>query len=120
VDQAVIAEGCYADRATISQSILGIRTRVGRGGRISRSVLLGADFYETDEDAPSGGAGPAMGIGEDSVLDRVIVDKNARIGRGSRLVNESGVEHADGDGYHIRNGIIIVPKWGVVPAGTVA
>ncbi len=120
VDQAVIAEGCYADHATISQSILGIRTRVGRGSRISRSVLLGADFYETDDDAPSGGPNPAMGIGEDSVLDRVIVDKNARIGRGVRLTNDTGVENADGDGYYIRNGIVIVPKWGVVPAGTVA
>ena len=60
-----------------------------------------------------------MGIGADSVLDRVIVDKNARIGAGVRLTNEAGVQNADGDGYCIRNGIIIVPKWGVVPAGTV-
>jgi glucose-1-phosphate adenylyltransferase len=120
VDQAVIAEGCYADHATISQSILGIRTRVGKGGRITRSVLLGADFYDTDDDAPSGGASPAMGIGNDSVLDRVIVDKNARIGRGVRLTNDAGVEHADGDVYYIRNGIIIVPKWATVREGTVA
>ena len=60
-----------------------------------------------------------MGIGAGSVLDRVIVDKNARIGPGVRLTNEAGVQDADGDGYHIRNGIIIVPKWGIVPAGTV-
>ena len=49
----------------------------------------------------------------------MIVDKNARIGDDVRLTNEAGVQNADGDGYHIRNGIIIVPKWGVVPAGTV-
>ena len=54
------------------------------------------------------------------MLDRVIVDKNARIGRGVRLTNEAGVQNADGDGYHIRNGIIIVPKWATVPDGTVA
>ena len=121
VDQAVIAEGCYVDKSTVSQSIVGIRTRVGDGCRISRSVLLGADFYEHDDDAPiHDGGGPEMGIGAGSILDRVIVDKNARIGRGVRLTNESGVENADGDGYHIRNGIIIVPKWGVVPEGTVA
>jgi glucose-1-phosphate adenylyltransferase len=52
------------------------------------------------------------------VLDRVIVDKNARIGEGAQLVNESGIEEADGDGYFIRNGIVIVPKDGVIPAGT--
>ncbi len=120
VDQAVIAEGCYADKSTITQSIVGIRTRIGRGCTVSRSVLLGADFYENDDDAPvHDGGGPEMGIGADSVLDRVIVDKNARIGRGVRLTNEAGVQNADGDGYHIRNGIIIVPKWATVPAGTV-
>ena len=52
------------------------------------------------------------------MLDRVIVDKNARIGDGARLVNEAGVEDADGDGYYIRNGIIIVPKDGVIRPGT--
>jgi glucose-1-phosphate adenylyltransferase len=121
VGQSMIAEGCYIDHATITESIVGIRTRIGRGCRIHRSVLLGADFYENDDDTPSfEGGGPEMGIGADSVLDRVIVDKNARIGAGVRLTNEAGVQNADGDGYYIRNGIIIVPKWATVPEGTVA
>ena len=55
-----------------------------------------------------------LGIGRDVVLDRVIVDKNARIADGVRLVNDAGVDDADGDGYYIRNGIIIVPKGAVV------
>ena len=76
-------------------------------------MLLGADYYE-EERAPS--AIP-LGIGRDVVLDRVIVDKNARIGDGVRLVNEPGVQDADGDGYYIRNGIIIVPKGGRIPPG---
>jgi glucose-1-phosphate adenylyltransferase len=52
-------------------------------------------------------------------LDRVIVDKNARIGEGARLVNTRNVEHADGDGYYIRSGIIVVPKDGTIAPGTV-
>jgi glucose-1-phosphate adenylyltransferase len=121
VNEAVVAEGCYLDHSTVTQSIVGIRTRIGRGCAVSRSVLLGADFYENDDDAPAYAAdGPPMGVGEGSVLDRVIVDKNARIGPDVRLTNEAGVQNADGPGYHIRGGIIIVPKWGVVPAGTVA
>ena len=51
------------------------------------------------------------------MLDRVIVDKNARIGDGARLVNESNIDHADGPGYYIRGGIIIVPKDGVIEPG---
>lgn len=119
VDQALIAEGCYIEHSKVTESIVGIRTRIDRGCTISRSVLLGADFYDQDEDAPHHDGGPDMGIGRDSVLDRVIVDKNARIGAGVKLTNEAGVQNADGDGYYIRNGIIIVPKWGVVKEGTV-
>jgi glucose-1-phosphate adenylyltransferase len=62
---------------------------------------------------------PAMGIGRDVVLDRAIVDKNARIGDGVRLTNERKVVHADGDGYYIRGGILIVPKDGVIKSGTI-
>ena len=60
-----------------------------------------------------------LGVGRDVELDRVIVDKNARIGDGARLVNDAGVQEADGDGYYIRNGVIVVPKDGVIRPGTV-
>lgn len=113
---ALVAEGCYIEDASIADSVVGIRASIGAGSRITRSVLLGADFYE-----PEGDAGPAgrlpIGIGRDVVLDRVIVDKNARIGDGAQLINAGGVDHADGPGYYIRNGIIIVPKDGVIPSG---
>jgi glucose-1-phosphate adenylyltransferase len=98
--------------------VIGIRSRVQPGTRISRSVLLGADFYETDDFAPARTHGLRIGIGRDVVLDRVIVDKNARIGDGVRLTNTAGVQTVDGDGYYIRNGIIVVPKDGVIKAGT--
>ena len=80
-------------------------------------MLLGADFYEDEQDARPD-ARPHLGIGRDVVLDRVIVDKNARIGDGARLVNEQEVQNVDGDGYFIRDGIIVVPKDGVIRAGT--
>jgi glucose-1-phosphate adenylyltransferase len=116
--EAIIAEGCFLDRCTVEQSIVGIRTNIQAGTRISRSVLLGADFYEADHDAPARGDNPRLGIGRDVVLDRVIVDKNARVGDGAKLVNEQGHRDYDGDGYFIRSGIIIVPKGGVIKAGT--
>jgi glucose-1-phosphate adenylyltransferase len=119
IDRSIIAEGCYLDHCTVTNSVVGIRTHVKRGSRITRSVLLGADFYRTEGEAPDYDGGPNVGIGSDTVLDRVIVDKNARIGSGVRLVNEAGVEHADGDGYYIRTGIIVVPKGGVIKDGTV-
>ena len=113
IDEAIVAEGCYLDTCTVRESVVGIRTSIHHGATVTRSVLLGADMYDDRQtDIP-------LGIGKNAVLDRVIVDKNARIGEGARLVNTHGVQDADGDGYHIRNGIIIVPKGGVVKPGTV-
>jgi glucose-1-phosphate adenylyltransferase len=113
IDASIVAEGCYMDSCEIRDSVIGIRTHIGAGSRVTRSILLGADFYEEEVAAAS----VALGIGRDVVLDRVIVDKNARIADGVRLVNDAGVSHADGDGYYIRNGIIIVPKGAEVKAG---
>jgi glucose-1-phosphate adenylyltransferase len=118
VHDAIVSEGCYLGRCTVEESVIGIRTHVLEGTTIRRSVLLGADYYEADDVAPARGDAPRLGIGRDVVLDRVIVDKNARVGDGSRLVNEKGVDHADGDGYYIRDGIIVVPKDGVIKPGT--
>jgi len=112
VHESLIGEGCFLDECTIENSVVGIRTHVGRGTRIMRSVLLGADTYATATDAPT------LGIGRNVVLDKVIIDKNASIGDGARLVNEAGVHHADGDGYYIRGGIVIVPKGATIASGT--
>src|SRR4051794_39654986 len=115
INDSIVAEGCYLDRCEVSSSVVGVRSGVLAGSRITNAVLLGADWYEDGE----ANGRPVMGIGRNCVLDRVIVDKNARIGDGSRLVNERGIEQADGDGYYIRGGIIVVPKDGVIAPGTV-
>jgi len=113
VEEALIAEGANLDSCEVRHSVVGVRTAIHQGARVTHSILLGADYYEDQFDDPP------LGIGPHTVLDRVIVDKNARIGEGARLVNERGIQDVDGDGYYIRSGIIIVPKNGVVKAGTV-
>jgi glucose-1-phosphate adenylyltransferase len=117
VRDSLICDGCFLDRCNIEESVIGIRAHIESGTKVSRSVLLGADFYE--EGGPPLDGTPALGVGRDVVLNRVIIDKNARIGDGARLVNEKNVENADGNGYYIRGGIIVVPKGGIIPAGTV-
>ena len=113
IDESLVAEGAYLNSCEVQSSIVGLRTSILKGTKVNRSILLGADYYDE-----SPGELP-LGIGRDAVLDGVIVDKNARIGHGARLVNERGIENADGDGYYVRNKIIIVPKGGVVKPGTV-
>lgn len=113
IDRAIIADGCDLEACTIDESVVGLRLSVRPGSSITRSVLLGADFYEEPglHDVP-------LGIGRNVVLDGVIVDKNARIADNVRLVNDAGVDEADRDGYYIRSGIIVVPKGAVVLRGT--
>jgi len=116
VSDSIVADGSYLDRCRIHDSVIGLRSFIHAGTQVTSSVLLGADFYE-DGQPPD--AIPPLGIGRDVVLTRTIVDKNARIGDGVRLVNERGIVDADGNGYYIRGGIIVVPKDGVIAPGTV-
>jgi glucose-1-phosphate adenylyltransferase len=115
VRESIVSDGCDLHRCAVDQSVIGLRTRIGDGSRIDESVVLGADFYEG---APPPG-NPRLGIGRHVVLRRAIIDKNARIGDGAQLVNEKGLDHFDGDGWFIRSGIVVVPKGGVIPPGTV-
>src|SRR4029077_2892869 len=110
----IVSEGCFLDACEIRDSVVGIRTHAGPGATITRSVLLGADVYQDEESRANE---VTLGIGRNVVLDRVIMDKNARIADGVRLVNESGAVNADGDGWYIRDGIIVVPKGAVVRQG---
>jgi glucose-1-phosphate adenylyltransferase len=121
VRDALIADGGFIEGADIENSVIGIRSWIGKGVKIRRSLVLGADFYETGEElAESRKAGePPLGIGEGTVVDGAIVDKNARIGRNVRIVNEARVKERDAGNYYIREGIVIIPKGASLPDGTV-
>jgi glucose-1-phosphate adenylyltransferase len=100
---------------------VGIRTRVGAGARIRRSLILGADYYETVGEMEGGRreGTPPIGIGEEAIIENAIVDKNARIGRGVRITNQRQENERDAANYHIRDGIVVIPKSAVIPDGTV-
>ena len=121
LQSALVSEGCILMGAEIRRSIVGIRGRIGPGTRVNDALVLGADQYETLDEihrARSRGV-PPIGIGRDCVIQRAIIDKNARIGDGVRITNEAAVQEADGQGYYIREGIVIVPKGAAIPDGTV-
>src|SRR5262249_22020265 len=119
LDEAIVCEGCRIDEAQIDHSIIGIRSVIGPGVRLSHTVMMGADFYEHLENRHAMSEFIPVGIGAGSVIERAIIDKNARIGEGVVIRNQDNVDRLDGPGYYIRDGIVIVPKNGVIPAGTV-
>jgi glucose-1-phosphate adenylyltransferase len=119
LDESIVCEGCRIAEAEIDHSIVGIRSIIGRGTRLSHTVMMGADFYETENGShPSSEAIP-VGIGAGSTIEHAIIDKNARIGEGVVVRNQENVQRLDGPGYYIRDGVVIIPKNGVIPAGTV-
>jgi len=121
IHNALISEGCILQGADIDRAVIGIRSRIGRNVRIRNSLLIGADSYETlDEIRATEARGiPPIGVGSDSFIEGAIIDKNARIGRGVRIVNQARIKEKDGDGYFIREGIVVVPKDGILPDGAV-
>jgi glucose-1-phosphate adenylyltransferase len=121
VESAILCEGSIVDRSRVRESIIGIRSRIGENCRVERTVVMGADLFESREDlARNREAGlPAIGIGPDSEVRNAIIDKNARIGSGVKLVNRNGAAAASAESYAIVNGIIVVPKNAVIPDGTV-
>ncbi|HQR37740.1 MAG TPA: glucose-1-phosphate adenylyltransferase [Blastocatellia bacterium] len=120
IEQSIIAEGCIINDAKILQSIIGIRSRVEHGAVLEDTLMMGADFYQTlDELAQDQAANQIrIGVGRNSHIRRAIIDKNARIGSNVKLLNEGKIENFDGPGFFIREGIIVVPKNGVVADGT--
>jgi glucose-1-phosphate adenylyltransferase len=120
IKHSIITEGCIINDSHISGSIIGVRSRIEAGSHIDGVLMMGADFYQSlDELALDQASGNIrIGVGENTVIRRAIIDKNARIGSNVRLLNEANVQSLDGDGFYVRDGIIIVPKNGVVPDGT--
>jgi glucose-1-phosphate adenylyltransferase len=121
IRSSLVSDGCLVDEgAVIEDSVIGLRCRIGRNVVIRNSVILGSDFYETADDMAVHAARglPAMGIGDGTVIEGAIVDKNVRIGRNTRIVNEHGWQSiADSDRFTVRDGIAVVPKDAVVPDG---
>jgi glucose-1-phosphate adenylyltransferase len=114
--QAIIADGCIISDAHLERSVIGVRSIIQTGATIRNSIVMGADYYETDPASSDRGL-PPIGIGRNCVIDRAIIDKNARIADGVVITPEGKPADLDADNYFIRDGIVVVPKNAVIPAG---
>ena len=116
----LLADGCRIQEASIRNSVVGLRSIIGHGVTIERSVIMGSDYYERPEeggDLPADA--PGIGIGDDSVIQGAIIDKNARIGQHviiRKMPDRPDEEH---NNWVAKEGIVIVPKNAIIPDGTV-
>jgi glucose-1-phosphate adenylyltransferase len=122
LEECLISDGCVVQAGTnLVRSVIGVRTRIGHNVTVRDSVLIGADRFETDaERADNRQRGlPDFTIGDDTLIERAILDKDCRIGSCVRIVNRENKETADGSNYVIRDGIVVIPKGAVVMDGAV-
>ena len=119
VRQSLIADGSLiGEGAVIENSIIGLRCMIGPNVVIRDSIVMGNDFYELPDDISNGTSNglPPLGIGDGSVIEGAIIDKNCRIGRNVRIANEKGVLDSPETQYGmIRDGIVVIPKETTLP-----
>jgi glucose-1-phosphate adenylyltransferase len=121
IKDSLISDGCILNRARIDHCVIGIRSRIEGGSKIEYTMVMGNDYYQSlQELADDRQQGlPWIGIGEDTIIRKAIIDKNVRIGSNVRILNEAGHEHLDGDNYYIREGIVVIPKGATITDGTI-
>ena len=121
VVRAIVSDGCTISKSVLDQSVIGIRSRIGENCQIRRSILMGADYFETPAQRKDNRRRkrPDIGIGEGTVIEDAIVDKNVRIGQ-KVVIRASGKSgEVDGANFFVRDGVVIIPKGTTIPDGTV-
>jgi glucose-1-phosphate adenylyltransferase len=121
IDHAVISDGCIINRSRVNHSIVGVRSVIEEGSSLNRTILLGCDYYESDASIRqyADRGLPRIGVGHNTKIENAIIDKNARIGRDCQISPIGKPDKVDHPLYYIRDGIVIVPKNGVIPHGTI-
>jgi glucose-1-phosphate adenylyltransferase len=120
LNHALISDGCVIGAGTkIHHSVIGVRTQIGQNVVIKNSVLIGADGYETiQQKAENQRRGiPHLGIGDGSVVENAILDKDARIGAKVHLCNKDKIKNGEGPNFVIREGIVVIPRGAIVLDG---
>lgn len=120
---AIISHGCFLHECSIQHSVVGVRSRLDYGVELQDTLMMGADFYQTESEIASllaEGKVP-VGVGRNSKIKNCIIDKNAKIGKDVVIANTDKVEEADrpSDGFYIRSGITVVLKNATIKDGTI-
>lgn len=124
VNRTVIADGCRIGTGTvIDHCLLGVRSWVGNNCKLSNTLILGSDHFDTAAEtaALSASGRPYMNVGNDCEIRDAILDKDCTIGNGVKILNTAGHQEFDEPSgmYHIRDGIVCVPRSAVLPHGLV-
>ena len=121
IENALLADGCRVVDSRITHAVIGLRSQIGPKAKIRSSILMGADYYETEADRVENNrrGRPAIGIGEGTVIEGAIIDKNARIGRNVRIRHLPDRLDSETDNWVARDGLVVIPKNAAIADDTV-
>ncbi|KAL1163538.1 hypothetical protein V6Z11_A06G008800 [Gossypium hirsutum] len=120
---AIISHGCFLRNCSVKRSVVGVRSRLESGVELEDTMMMGADFYQTEMEIMSllkEGKVP-IGVGQNTKIKNCIIDKNAKIGKNVIISNSDGVEEAERpeQGFYIRSGITVIMKNATIKDGSV-
>lgn len=121
LEQSMVADGSILERTTIRHSIIGLRSVIQSGTTIESSIIMGNDYFEDEgvKERKRQEGIPDLGIGKNCLIQQAIIDKNVRMGNGVKIINPKKHTHFEGKNYVIVDGITVVEKNAVIPAGSV-
>ncbi|XP_057439118.1 glucose-1-phosphate adenylyltransferase large subunit 1-like isoform X2 [Lotus japonicus] len=120
---SLISDGCFLRECSVEHSIVGIRSKIDSGVQLKDTLMMGADYYQTEAEIAAllAAGNVPIGIGKNTKIMNCIIDKNARIGNNVIIANKENVQEADrpSEGFYIRSGITVVLKDSVISNGTI-
>jgi glucose-1-phosphate adenylyltransferase len=120
LENALMAEGCIIEASRVVRSVIGIRSRIGKGTTVENSIIMGNDYFQDKATIEAASPErPIFGIGQRCYLSNCIVDKNACIGNDVRIVGGDHLEEGDHENYSVKDGIVIIRKGEFIPDRTV-
>ena len=114
----LISDGCIIHADSITNALIGIRSRIGPRTIIQDAIILGNDYYQSLKDITEESQTKLLGIGKNSYIKNAIIDKNVKIGNFVSIVGDDSLEDVETDSYCIRDGIVILKKGAVIPDKT--
>jgi len=119
IKNSLISDGCtIGEGSVIENSVIGVRCRIGRDVTVRNSIIMGADYYEPEEELKKlNPETPPMGIGERSIIQGALIDKNCRIGRDVHVVNDSAAQDRECMGVSVCDGTIVCAKNSILTNG---
>ncbi|MBC9888810.1 MAG: glucose-1-phosphate adenylyltransferase [Opitutae bacterium] len=120
MDHAIVADGCIVRGAQLKESSIGVRSMIRERSTLERTVMMGGDYYETPDEIEANRARgrPDVGVGRNCVIRNAILDKNARIGDNVHISPDGHADGSKGDGYFVRDGVIVILKNAVLRDAT--